>query len=144
MLAFTFWNNLTSVGSASVTSGTSSVNGSVVVVGPNATLGLTAKQCAVNLTNVSTGQYITVTLNNLVDALGNSSDVTGPQMGVLIGDVNFNGGVTNGDVALVKAQVGGSVGPSNFQDDVNANSSLSNEDVAITKAQVSTQLSPLP
>jgi hypothetical protein len=142
MLVFTFSNNLTSVASASVTShdptsGTGTVSGSPVV-GPNASLGLTANQCAVNLTGMSTGQYITVTLNSVLDAAGNSGNILSPQMGFLVGDVNFGGVLSNADVSLVKAQVaaGASVDSSNFQDDINANAVLSNADVSLTKAQV--------
>jgi hypothetical protein len=101
-------------------------------------LGPNPNQYTVNLTNVSTGQYITVTLSNVLDAAGNSGSLIGPQLGVLVGDVNATGFVTNADVSLVKAQVsaGASVGPSNFRDDVNANGVLSNADVSLTKAQV--------
>jgi hypothetical protein len=136
MLVFTFTNNLTSVASASVTShnpttGTGMVTGAPTVSG---------KEVTVNLTGVSTGQYITVTLNNVLDAAGNIGNVTGPQMGVLVGDVNANGVVTNADVSLVKAQVaaGGNVDPagSNFRTDVNANGVITNADVSLTKAQV--------
>jgi len=69
-------------------------------------------------------------------------------MGVLIGDVDFNGVVTNADVSLVKAQVAAraSVGPSNFPDDINANGVLTNADLSLTKAQVGAgaQLPSLP
>jgi hypothetical protein len=46
------------------------------------------------------------------------------RMGVLWGDVNGNGAVTNTDVSLVKGQVGASAEPSNFPTDLNANGSL--------------------
>jgi hypothetical protein len=59
-------------------------------------------------------------------------------MGVLVGDVNFNGVLSNADVSLVKAQVaaGASVDSSNFRDDINANGVVTNADVSLTKAQV--------
>jgi hypothetical protein len=74
----------------------------------------------------------------LADVAGNSGNLVGPQMGVLVGDVNANGTVTNADVSLVKAQVGagGNVGASNFRNDVNANGVITNADVSITKTQV--------
>jgi hypothetical protein len=134
-LVFTFTNNLTSVGSANVTghdpaSGTGTVSSNAIGPNPN--------QYTVNLTNVSTGQYIIVTLNSVLDVAGNSSNVTGPQMGVLVGDVNANGAVTNADVSLVKAQVsaGVTVDPSNFRDDINANGMITGADISLTKAQV--------
>ena len=75
-LVFTFANNLTSVASASVTShnptsGTGMVGSSALGPNPN--------QYTVNLTGVSTGQYLTVTLNSVLDAAGNSGNVAGPQ-----------------------------------------------------------------
>jgi hypothetical protein len=134
-LLFTFVNTLTSVASASVTNhdpatGTGTVSSNAIGPNPN--------QYTVNLTNVSTVQYITVTLNSVLDVTGASGNVLSPQMGVLVGDVNANGVVTNADVSLVKAQVaaGGNVDSSNFRDDVNANGVLTNADVSLTKAQV--------
>jgi hypothetical protein len=101
-------------------------------------MGPALNEYTVNLTNVSNAQYIMVTLNSVLDSAGNSGDVVGPQMGVLIGDVNGNGVLTNADVSLVKAQVasGGSVGAGNFRNDVNANGVITNADVSVTKAEV--------
>ena len=103
-------------------------------------MGPNPNQYTVNLTGVSTGQYITVTLNNVLDTAGNSSSVLGPQMGVLVGDVNFNGTTNNTDVGLVKAEVTVPVDGTNFRSDVNASGTINNTDVGITKAQVSAQL----
>jgi hypothetical protein len=143
-LVFTFANALTSVGGAGVTNhnpanGTGSVSGAPVMSG---------NTCTINLTGVSNAQYIQVTLTGVTDVLGNSGDVLSPELGILIGDVNGNGVLTNADVSLVKAQVaaGGSVTTSNFRDDVNANGVITNADVSVTKAQVAagTQLPSTP
>jgi hypothetical protein len=143
-LVFTFPNALTSVAGASVTShnpasGTGSVSGAPVVSG---------NTCTVNLTNVSNAQYIQVTLTGVADNAGNAGNVLSPELGILIGDVNGNGVLTNADVSLVKAQVaaGGTVSASNFRDDVNANGVITNADVSVTKAQVAagTQLPSTP
>ena len=135
-MIFTFSNPLSSVGGATVSSGTGSVSTSEMGPNPN--------QYTVNLTGVSSGQYITVTLNSVVDEAGNSSNVLGPQMGVLVGDVNFNGTTNNTDVGLVKGQVTVPVDETNFRNDLNASGTVNNTDVAITKAQVSAQLPQLP
>jgi hypothetical protein len=129
MLVFTFPNAVTSCGMASVSGCGGSVSSSSNA--PN------SNQCTVNLTGVSDACYLTVTLTGVVaapDVIGNVSGT----MGVLIGDVNANGFVTNADVSLVKAQVaaGAPVDWSNFRDDINANGVLSNADVSLTKAQV--------
>jgi hypothetical protein len=147
-LVFTFASNLTSVASASVTnhnptSGTGTVNGSPIV-GPNASLGLTGNQCAVNLTNVSTGQYITVTLNSVLDVAGNSGDLVGPQMGVLVGDVNATGGVDGNDVSAVQARTRQALSNSNFRFDVNATGSIDGNDVSLTQSKTRTSLPSPP
>jgi hypothetical protein len=139
-LIFTFSNNLQSVGSASAShasNATASVGSTAIGPKPN--------QYTVNLTNVSNAQYLQVNLGNVTDVLGNTLSVaSSPQMGVLIGDVNANGVVSNGDVSLVKAQVGQTVTGSNFRDDLNANGILSNGDVSINQAQVGQTLPTSP
>jgi uncharacterized repeat protein (TIGR01451 family) len=148
-MVFTFPNNLMSVASASVTahdptSGTGTISGSPVV-GPNASLGLSASQCAVNLTNVSNAQYITVTLNNVHDIAGNIGNVTGPQMGVLIGDVNATGGVDGNDVAAVQSQTRQPVNSdAQARFDVNATGVIDGNDVAITQGHTRTSLPSSP
>ena len=103
--------------------------------GPN------ANQYTVNLTGVSNACYVTVTLTNVLDAAGNLGSVS-VSMGLLIGDNTANRVVSNTDVSMVKAQVGATVGSSNFRNDVNANGIFSNTDVSLTKAQVGTTLPP--
>jgi hypothetical protein len=90
----------------------------------------------VNLTGVTNAQYLTVTLSNLRDELGDISASISQSLAVLVGDVTANGTVSNTDVAAVKTQVGAPVTSSNFRNDVNTNGVLSNADVAATKARV--------
>jgi hypothetical protein len=80
----------------------------------------------------------------VVDTAGNSGNVVSPQMGVLVGDVNANGTVSNTDVSVVKTQVAAPVTASNFRDDVNFNGVISNTDVSVTKTQVGTTLPSTP
>jgi hypothetical protein len=148
-LVFTFANNLTSVASATVTghdptNGTGTVSGSPVV-GPNASLGLTANQCAINLTNVSNAQYITVTLNSVLDVTGASGDVLSPQMGVLIGDVNATGGVDGNDVSGVQSHTRQPVNSNAMaRFDVNATGGIDGNDVSLTQSHTRTSLPSLP
>jgi N-acetylneuraminic acid mutarotase len=140
-LVFTFANNLTSVGSASLTThnpanGTGSVSSSAI--GPN------SNQYTVNLAGVSTGQYITVTLNSVVDMAGNSGNVTGPQMGVLIGDSNQDGFVNSADISQTKAQSGGSVTINNFREDLNTDGFLNSGDISLVKSKSGTALPSSP
>jgi hypothetical protein len=137
-LVFTFLNNLTSVASVSVSSGTGSVNSTVL--GPNASLNLTANQYQVNLTGVSNQQYITVTLHTVQDSAGNTGDVVGPQMGVLIGDVDASGRVDSTDVFQVRQQTLQNANSSNFRADVDASGRIDSTDVFITRQQTLTSL----
>src|SRR5207253_3897835 len=83
-----------------------------------------ANQCTVNLTGIPNAQYTTVTLNGVSDVTGASGNVTGPQMGVLIGDVNASGVVTSGDTNLCKAQALQTVSSTNFRNDINASGAI--------------------
>jgi hypothetical protein len=141
-LVFTFLNNLTSVASASVSSGTGSV--SSTVLGPNAGLNLTANQYQVNLTGVSNQQYIAITLHTVQDSGGNTGDVIGPQMGVLIGDTTANGTVNSSDIAQTQSQSGQLVMANNFREDVTANGEINSSDVAFVQSQSGTALPPAP
>jgi hypothetical protein len=132
-LVFTFANTLSSVGGASVTNGSGSVSSSNIDSND-------AHNYIVNLTGVANDQAVTVSLTNVTDAAGNFSATVSASMGVLIGDVNANGVVSNTDIAAVKAQVAAPVTSSNSRNDVNANGVISNTDVAAAKAQVGTTL----
>jgi hypothetical protein len=129
-IIFTFTNPITSCGTLS---------GGIGTVGP----GTDPHECAADLTNVANGQYITVTLSNVVDSQTNTGNASAT-MGVLLGDVTANGVVSNTDVASVKSQVAAPVTTSNFRNDVTANGIVSNTDVSTTKAQVGTTLPSSP
>jgi hypothetical protein len=132
-LIFSFADPLTSIGGASVTSGTGTVRSNNI--DDNDT-----HNYIVNLTGVPNTQVITVNLTNVSDSAGNSSRAVSTSLGVLVGDTTANGVVSNTDVAAVKGQVAAPVTWSNFRNDVNANGVISNTDVSITKGQVGTSL----
>ena len=132
VLIFTFADDLTSVGGASVTTGSGTVLGSSL--GPN------ANQYTVQLTGVDTGQRIAVTLSGVLDAAGHSGDVAGPQMGVLIGDTNGNGTVSASDISQIKSQSGNAVTLSNFRQDVTVDGGISSSDIALIKSKSGTGL----
>jgi hypothetical protein len=132
-MVFTFANPLTSVGGASVSSGTGSISSSAIESND-------AHNYIVNLTGVTNAQVITVGLTNVNDSAGNSSGVVSASMGVLVGDVTGERVVSNTDVAALKGQVAAPVTASNFRNDVNANGIISNTDVSATKAQVGASL----
>src|SRR5947208_6140589 len=78
-VVFTFVNSITNCGTSGTTGGS-------VVSGPD------PNQCTENLTGIPNAQYTTVSLNGVTDSAGKSGNVTGPQMGLLVGDVNARGG----------------------------------------------------
>ena len=96
-----------------------------------------------NLTGIPNAQYTTVTLNGVTDSAGNTGNVTAPQMGLLIGDVNASGVVTSGDTNLCKAQALQTITNSNFRDDINASGAITTGDANIIKQSALTQL-PTP
>src|SRR6202030_593570 len=110
----------------------------------NTFLGPGPNQCTVNLTNVSSGQYLTVMLNNVTDMAGNSGNVVSPQLGFLVGDVNTTGGVDGNDVSAVQSQTRHAVTSANFRDDVNANGVIDGNDVSATQGHTRTSLPSSP
>jgi dockerin type I repeat protein/beta-propeller repeat-containing protein len=128
-LVFTFADQLSSVGVANVTAGTGSVSNSNIDDND-------AHNYIVNLTGITNAQIITVSLANLTDAAGNFSSSISMQLGVLVGDVDGNGGVSGSDVNSCKAQVGAELTTNNFRADVNADGNVTGSDVNTIKTQV--------
>lgn len=131
-MVFKFANPLSSVGSASVTTGTGTVSSSTISPNPN--------EYVVNLSGVTDAQYIAVTLTNVQDSTGNSGNVVGPQMGVLIGDTNADGFVDAVDTSQTKSQAGQPVTTSNFREDVNADGFIDAVDTSLVKSKSGTAL----
>lgn len=94
----------------------------------------------VNLSNVTNGQTIVVTLTNVNDG-AHAGDVAIP-MGVLAGDTGANGTVNASDVSQTKAQSGQAVTSGNFREDVNANGSINAGDIGLVKSKSGTSLLP--
>jgi hypothetical protein len=131
-LVINFANNLTSVGSATVTSGTGSVSSSQI--------GTDSRQYVVNLTGVTNAQRLTVTLNNVTDSFGYTSSATPVTIALLQGDTNGSGGVNATDIGQTKAGSGQVVDAVNFRQDVNVSGSINASDIGLVKAQSGTVL----
>jgi hypothetical protein len=123
-LVFSFVNNVTSCGTASIGSLSS---------GPN------SNQCTVNLTGVTNQQYIAVTLNNVLDSQNNTGTVS-TTMGVLIGDTNASGAVNSSDISQTKAQSGTAATATNFRTDVSVNGLINASDISTVKSKSGTDL----
>jgi hypothetical protein len=133
-LIFSFANTLTSIGNASVTSGTGSVSSHM--------LDADQHKYIVNLTGVSNAQVITVSLTNVNDSSGNNSPSVPISMGVLLGDTTGNGTVNASDVSLAKLKSGQAVDSSNFRSDVTVSNSINSSDVSTVKLKSGTALPP--
>jgi Tol biopolymer transport system component len=131
-IVYTFANTLTSVGWASVTSGTGAVTSSEIGSDPH--------QCVVNLSGVTNAQQVLVTLNNVSDSTGNLSTAVSAQMSLLIGDTTGDGVVNSADIAQAKSQSGQTVSLSNFRQDLTADGSLNSGDIALVKSKSGTAL----
>ena len=125
---FTFANPLVNVGSASVSAG--SVK-STSAINPGNT-----SQYILDVTGVTSGQYLTVALND-VDGNGSSGPV---KVGILVGDTTASGTVNSTDISQTKLQSGSPVSAANFRADVEASGAINSTDISIVKAQSGTAL----
>jgi hypothetical protein len=123
-MVFEFDGALTNVAGVSVTTGTGSVSSSQI--------GLNNHEYIVNLTGVNDQQYIGVTLTGVAGA-PNGGTVVGPQMGILIGDVNASARVDAADVSSVRQQTLQTITTSNFRDDLNASGRIDAADVSVAR-----------
>jgi PKD repeat protein len=133
-LIFVFPDTLQSVADVTV-SGTGTVASKMI--------GTDAHQYIVNLSGVTSGQYITVTLDNAQDMVGNLGDVS-VTMGVLVGDTTGNSLVNSSDIAQTQSQSGKPVTQDNFREDVTANGSINSSDIALVQSKSGTALPPPP
>ena len=133
-LVFRFDNAIASVGGASVTSGTGSVSGH----GP----GADPRDYIVTLSGVTNAQTITVTLQDVTDALGNNNPSVSGSMGVLVGDSNGDRAVNSGDAQQVRNRSGQVADATNFRSDVNADGTINSGDAFITRRNSGTGLNP--
>jgi hypothetical protein len=116
------------VGSAMVTTGQGAVN-SVATSGAEVT---------VDLTGISNGQVVVVTLFSVND--GSRIRDIAISAGFLVADANHSGAVNSTDVGQVKVQAGQVVSASNFRSDVNASGAINSTDVGLAKLSTGTGL----
>ena len=124
-LVFTFNNNVTS-GNASITAGIGSVSGSPTFA---------ANTMTVNLTGVADIQKITVALDAVRDAFGQTLPNRSVSVNMLSGDTTGNKTVNASDVAQTKVQSGAAVTALNFRTDVTVNGVINASDVNLVKSR---------
>ncbi|CAN5537854.1 hypothetical protein BH20VER1_BH20VER1_14830 [soil metagenome] len=125
-VVFKFTNALTSVQSATVTSGTGTVSSSGIGADPT--------EYVVNLTGVTDAQTLTVSLTNVQDPQGTTPSVS-VDMGVLLGDVTADRAVNATDVSQVKSRSGQPAAPATFRSDVTAEGQINSTDVSLVKSR---------
>jgi hypothetical protein len=123
-MVFSFVNNVTNCGTASIGSLSSGP-------GPN--------RCTVNLAGVANQQNLTVTLSNVLDSQNNTGNVSAT-MGVLIGDTGGNRSVNSSDVSQTKSKSGQAANSTNFRTDVSVNGTINSSDVSLVKSKSGTAL----
>lgn len=124
-LVFTFATTLTSVGSASVTSGNGTVASSMI--------GSDTHQYVVNLSCVTDAQILTVTLRDVTDSSGNFTAQISVPVGILLGDANGDGTVNSADAQLARNRSGSTAQQSSFRADCNLDGTINSADATIIR-----------
>jgi WD40 repeat protein len=125
-VVFTFNNNVT--GADSATSGCGTVGSISVDPIDSHHLIVTFNGATCNEQNV------TITATNVHDDLGNTLAAASASMGVLIGDINGDGHVGNGDIGNIQAHRGEMTSSTNFHDDVTIDGRINNQDVQTARS----------
>jgi hypothetical protein len=131
-LVFTFANPLTSVDAVTISSGTAGIKSGVI--------GTDAHQYIVDLTGVTNGQHVVVSLKSVQDAAANFSGTVAATFNLLIGDTSADQTVNSADIAQTKSQSGTMVTNSNCREDLNADGWINSGDIAQVKSKSGTAL----
>jgi hypothetical protein len=79
-------------------------------------------------------QQVTITLTNVHDDMGNTLASAETSGCFLIGDVNGDGHVGNGDIGNIQGHLGEITDSTNFRDDINADGRINNQDVQAARS----------
>jgi Kelch motif protein/galactose oxidase-like protein/dockerin type I repeat protein len=126
VIGFTFNNEVTGADSATTSCGT--VGSVSVDPADSHTLLVTFNGQTCNQ------QEVTLTLTNVHDTLGNTLASAETSGCFLIGDVNGDGHVGNGDIGNIQGHLGEITDSTNFRDDVNADGRINNQDVQAARS----------
>jgi len=125
-IGFTFNNNVTGADSMSTSCGT--IGSISVDPADSHTLLVTFNGRTCNKQNVI------VTLSDVHDDQGNTLASAETTVGLLIGDVDGDGHVGNGDIGNIQGHLGEITDDTNFRDDINADGHINNQDVQLARA----------
>ena len=126
VIGFTFNNEVTGADSASTSCGT--IGSLSVDPADSHTLLVTFNGQTCNQ------QEVTLTLTNVHDTLGNTLASAQTSGCFLIGDVNGDGHVGDGDIGNIQGHLGEITDETNFRDDINADGRINNQDVQAARA----------
>jgi hypothetical protein len=90
------------------------------------------------LTNVTSGQVINVTLNNVTTGVGTGSVVI--PMGVLVGDTNGDRTVNAGDALQTRSRAGAPASQTTFRSDVNTDGTINAGDAIAVRSRAGDSL----
>ena len=113
---------------AQVTQGSGSVS----------SVSMSGNQVVLDLTGVTNGQAVQVTLRDVTGAV-RAADLVVP-MSVLLGDTSGDRSVNSADISQTKSQSGRPVSSGNFREDVTADGSLNSADISLVKSKSGTAL----
>ena len=125
------FNHAIATGSAAVTGGSGAVAGAPVVFG---------NSISVDLTGVANAQQVTLSLNDVTDALGQPLPATSFGVAFLIGDTNGDTFVNSGDAIQTRSRSGQTTDATNFRSDVNTDGFINSGDSTAVRARSGTAL----
>ncbi len=106
-------------------------------------MGTDHHQYIVDVTGVTSGQYLTITLNGAHDDQNHSGDVA-VTMGGFVGDTTGNGAVNSSHISQSPSQSGQPLTQDNFREDVTVNGSINSSDISLVQSKSGTALPPAP
>lgn len=132
-LIFVFPDELSSVGVVSTSAGSIA----------SSQMGTDKHQFIVNVTGVTSPQWLTVTLNSARDTANRAGNVS-VTMGALVGDTTGNRSVNSSDISQTQSQSGQPLTKDNFREDVTVNGSINSSDISLVQSKSGTALPALP
>ena len=98
-------------------------------------IGADAHEYVVDLAGVGNAQTITVTLEDITDAAGNTARAVSASMSVLLADANGDGSVNSGDAQQTRARTGAAANAETYRFDFNGDGIINSGDAAIARTQ---------
>ena len=131
-VVFRFVETLSNVGSVRFEGAAGRVSASAI--------GADAHEYVVELAGVTNAQTISVMLQDITDAAGNTASAVSASMGVLLGDANGDRTVNSGDMQATRSRAGQSANADNSRYDFNRDGAINSGDAIVVRSQSGTYL----